>query len=94
MRKKIKKPMTDRAKAQLLRELDKLADSSAGKIDLLNEAVLHCWQTVYAHDDGRAGPGKAERLPSNDESFERSFQAWKAEHAHDGSGNGETGGGT
>lgn len=47
MRRKIKKPMTDTAKRRLLKNLDKLSKSPEGKVDLLDEAVLHCWQTVY-----------------------------------------------
>ena len=61
MRLKIKKPMTDRAKRQLCDRLDALAGDSAGKIRLLDEAVLHCWQSVYVHDGG--GKGKSTASP-------------------------------
>ena len=46
MRKSIKRPMTDRAKRQLCTKLDDAA-SGYERIELLNEAVLHCWQSVY-----------------------------------------------
>lgn len=46
MRKSIKRPMTDRAKRQLCTNLDDAA-SDYERIELLNEAVLHCWQSVY-----------------------------------------------
>ena len=46
MRKSIKRPMTDRAKRQLCTKLDDAA-SDYERIELLNEAVLHCWQYVY-----------------------------------------------
>lgn len=46
MRKSIKRPMTDRAKRQLCTKLDDAA-SDYERIELLNEAVLHCWQSVY-----------------------------------------------
>ena len=42
----IKRPMTDRAKRQLCTKLDDAA-SGYERIELLNEAVLHCWQSVY-----------------------------------------------
>lgn len=48
MRKSIKKPLTDRAKKMLTNDLDKLADSSDTKVAILNQSIMHCWQTVYA----------------------------------------------
>lgn len=49
MRSKIKRPMTDVAKKRLTQKLDKLAHDYPGmdKTDVLEEAVLHCWQSVY-----------------------------------------------
>ena len=49
MRNRIKKPMTDVAKKRLTQKLDKLALEYPGmdKTDVLEEAVLHCWQSVY-----------------------------------------------
>lgn len=48
MRKKIKSPMTDRAKVNLLAKLDKLAgDDEDYKIRLLDEAILNNWKSVY-----------------------------------------------
>lgn len=64
MRLKIKKPMTDRAKRQLCGRLDALAKDSAGKIRLLDEAVLHCWQSVYPRDGGGKGSGTASPVSS------------------------------
>lgn len=55
MRQKIKKPMTERAKKQLCDRLDKLAGTAAGKVELLNEAILHCWQSVYVPDGWKEG---------------------------------------
>lgn len=52
MRKKIKKPMTDRARRMLCKKLDELSDRY-NRIDLINEAVLHCWQSVYPPKEGR-----------------------------------------
>lgn len=49
MRTKIKKPMTDVARKRLVQKLDKLAAEHPGmdKVDVLEESVLHCWQSVY-----------------------------------------------
>ncbi|MEA4955028.1 MAG: DUF4373 domain-containing protein [Pseudoflavonifractor sp.] len=51
MRNKIKKPMTDRAKSMLTTKLDGLAESSKEKMEILDEAVLHCWRSVYPLKD-------------------------------------------
>ena len=56
MRQKIKKPLsTERAAKMLTDRLDKLASTSAEKIDLLNNAILHNWQSVYPKGDGYGG---------------------------------------
>lgn len=56
MRKKIKSPMTDRAKVSLVNKLNKLAgDDEELKIQMLDEAILHNWKSVYPlkeNDDG------------------------------------------
>lgn len=48
MRKKIKKPLTDRAKQMLLTELTKLSTNEDTQLAILNQSILHNWQTVYA----------------------------------------------
>lgn len=48
MRKKIKKPLSERALKMVLTKLDDLGkDSVAIKKDIVNQSVLHCWHTVY-----------------------------------------------
>lgn len=47
MRRRMKKPMTDRAKNMLLKKLDTLAKTPEEKTARLDDAVLHCWLTVY-----------------------------------------------
>lgn len=47
MRKKIKKPMTERAFGMLLSKLDELAATDEMKVRLLDQSILHNWQTVY-----------------------------------------------
>ena len=52
MRKLIKKPMTNKALEMLIRKVDKLEpDSIERKIELLDNAVLHNWQSVYPLKD-------------------------------------------
>lgn len=47
MRKTIKKPMTVKALELLLRNLDRLTNLDAEKIEILNQSIEHGWQTVY-----------------------------------------------
>jgi hypothetical protein len=48
MRKKIKKPATDRAIQLAIGKLDKLSGGdSQKKIDIINQSVLNCWQDLY-----------------------------------------------
>lgn len=49
MRAKIKKPMTELARRRLTQKLDKLRAEYPGvsSVELLEEAILHCWQSVY-----------------------------------------------
>ncbi len=47
MRKKIKKPMTDRAKTMLLGELQKLTTDRDKQISILDQSTMHNWQSVY-----------------------------------------------
>lgn len=47
MRKAKKKPMTDRALTMLLKKLDELSQNDDEKIRILEESILHTWDTVY-----------------------------------------------
>lgn len=47
MRKAKKKPMTDRALNMLLKKLDELSQNEDEKIRILEESILHTWDTVY-----------------------------------------------
>jgi hypothetical protein len=47
MRKAKKKPMTDRALTMLLKKLDELSQNEDEKIRILEESILHTWDTVY-----------------------------------------------
>ena len=48
MRKQIKKPMTDRAREILIDKLKKAPE--ADRVQMLNNSIEHCWQTVYPLD--------------------------------------------
>lgn len=61
MRKAIKKPMTDRAKKELLTKLDKLANTDEEKIAILDQSIFHSWQGVFPlKPQGRNNPRKEE----------------------------------
>lgn len=47
MRTKIKKPLTVRAMKLSLKELDKLAVDDKTKIEIVNQSIMHGWQTFY-----------------------------------------------
>lgn len=48
MRRKSRKPLTDRAKALLLRNLRKLSQDEATQVAILEQSILKGWQDVYA----------------------------------------------
>ena len=55
MRKRIKAPLSDRAKEMLLRKLDKLADDDIEKkIAILEQSIFNSWKGVYDIDDRRS----------------------------------------
>jgi hypothetical protein len=47
MRKKLKKPMTDKAIEMMLKKLSKLADTDEKKIAILQESVMKSWTDIY-----------------------------------------------
>ena len=47
MRKEIKKPLSERAFSMVLKKLDDLGDTDKRKTDIVNQSILHCWQSVY-----------------------------------------------
>ncbi len=55
MRKRIKSPLSDRAKQMLLTKLDKLAgDDTEKKIAILEQSIFNSWKGVYDIDDRRS----------------------------------------
>jgi len=51
MRRKIKKPMTDKAEEMLLNKLSKLSDDVKEQITILNESTMNDWKSVYPLKD-------------------------------------------
>ena len=47
MRKKIKKPMTDRAITLLLSKLGKLSSDPSEQVKILEQSIMNCWQDIY-----------------------------------------------
>ena len=47
MRNKIKKPMTKRAEILLVNSLNKITSNINEQIKILEQSILHCWQSVY-----------------------------------------------
>ena len=68
MRKKIKKPLTDRAAKMILNELERLAPGdNHTKGLILDQSVKRCWQDVYPlKGDKSAGMAEVKQLPSYD----------------------------
>ena len=54
MRTKIRKPMTDRAKAMIVLELDKLRAQGHDPVAVLAQSEVRAWASVYPIDTGKA----------------------------------------
>ena len=70
MRKKMRKPLTDRALALTLSELEKLApDDDEKKIAILNQSIQRGWQGVFPLKDEPEAPKKTApaRMPHGDD---------------------------
>lgn len=77
MRQFIKKPMTDKALKTLIDKVNALEpESTERKIEMLNNAVLHNWLSVYPLDRGAGGnrQGAAEGSARNGESMQTNSQ--------------------
>jgi len=71
MRKAKKKPMTDRALTMLLKKLDELSQNEDEKIRILEESILHTWDTVYPLKTYNAQPQNTQN--QEDDGFEWGF---------------------
>lgn len=71
MRKAKKKPMTDRALTMLLKKLDELSQNDDEKIRILEESILHTWDTVYPLKTYNAQPQNPQN--QEDDGFEWGF---------------------
>ena len=66
MRKKIKKPLTDRALQLIIGKVEKLSSDTETQIAILNQSVEHCWQSVYELKDTAATKDKNHSYDIND----------------------------
>lgn len=87
MRKKIKSPMTDRAKSNLLGRLDRLAgDDEDLKIELLDTAILNNWKNVYppkendngSRNDARRSDKERSRVARTTDGSDRDYEKDRA----------------
>ncbi len=58
MRKKLKSPLTDRAKQMLIHKLDGLTSNKKEQIAILNQSTINAWKSVYPLHDERGSPNK------------------------------------
>ena len=47
MRKAIKKPLTIRALELLIKKLQSMSTNSETQLDILNQSIMNCWQSIY-----------------------------------------------
>lgn len=57
MRRRIRKPMTDRARSLAVQKLDELASAGWPPGDVLDQSVMNSWQGLFGIRDGRNGTG-------------------------------------
>lgn len=80
MRTKQRKPLTPRAMALLLTALDSLSRNESEKVKIVNQSIVHGWQSVYAlkpdygtqRNDVRPGLRPAKEL--TDEDMQREYE--------------------
>lgn len=61
MRKKIKAPMTDRAKALTIDDLKKLASDPAKQVEILNQSTMNSWKGLYPLKNEREDQKQSEQ---------------------------------
>lgn len=59
MRKAIKKPLTIRALELLIKKLQSMSNNSETQLDLLNQSIMNCWQSIYPLQDDNKGNYRA-----------------------------------
>ena len=62
-RKKMRRPMSDRAISLFMRKMQSLAPSAEGQVALINTAIEHGWLTVYPPDE-RSGTQTSRGKPT------------------------------
>lgn len=74
-RKKLKKPMTDRAKELMLSKLSKMAKTEQEQIAILNQSIVNGWQGIFPiggdrHDTGSHSYKEQPKIESNNDGID------------------------
>ena len=67
MRKKIRKPMTERAEELLIKKLDSLSDNEEEQVNILNQSIMNSWMGVWPLREGNKDGGMEESLRKMEE---------------------------
>ena len=57
MRNKIKKPLTARARKQIITQLRKLSNDTAEQVQIVDQSITHDWQGLYALKGEKSSSG-------------------------------------
>lgn len=68
MRKLIKKPMSDRAKKILVSNLEKLSTNPEIQVKILEQSIVHSWQSVYALKENNVAVAVNNSVPVDSDS--------------------------
>ena len=79
MRSTIKKPLTDRALKGILNKLDAFATNDLDKVEILENSIMNCWQSVFELKNKKAPVGAGTQknnlvnpnICNNDEKYTR-----------------------
>jgi len=93
MRRRIRKPMTDRARELVIAKLGRFREAGEDIEEVLNRSIANGWQDVWATEGRGSGRNRAqERSDSNDEAARRAIAGIYG-RASQGSSGGEAGNG-
>lgn len=86
MRKKIRKPMTDRAVQLAINTLDKLRGEGQDVGAVLDQSTMNSWQGLFAIAERRADPARVQRsnfpsLGKHGQATANNLQDWLEDHA-------------
>jgi len=77
MRKLKKKPPTDKALALILKKLDKLSNTTSGKIEILEQSIIRCYEDVFEiKQDYKSQYGKQNKEPTGMDALKELADEW------------------